>query len=777
MNAKTRNSSAVIALLLIGLSLIPMFNLTAPQAARAAGVLYAAPTVQGSGNCSSWANACTLQTALAQAQSDDEIWVKAGVHYPGTLVTDTFVLRNGVAVYGGFVGTETQRDERDWQTNKTILSGDIDHNDITDPNGVVTTTAHITGTNTYHVVTGSGTNDTATLDGFVITAGWANGATDNEQSGGGMININGSPTVVNTTFVGNAAVKNGGGMRNYNAANPRITNVTFRDNTAQFGGAISNHYSNPELKNVVFVGNSATENGGGLDNYFSSPMVVNAVFSGNTAQNNGGGVYNTDSGSQPHFINVTFSGNSATSGGGMCNVWNSHATLVNVILWGNLATSGPQIDNANSGTATVSYSNVQGGWAGTGNVNANPLFVDADGADSIVGTVDDNLRLGPNSPCIDAGDNNLSVTVTTDLDGNSRFVDIPTVPDTGNGAPPIVDIGAYEAQYADLALDKADLPPTVAPGQPITFALTLTNTGSIPAAGVLVTDTLPTWLGGASFTSTLVITDTGHTSPYVWQVQDLAPGQGGVITVTGVLTVPLAAATYTNTALLSAAGDLLAENNTAVITFTVPNVAPVFTSAPVITATQDAPYTYTATARDDNGDSLAITAPTLPTWLTLVDHGDGTATLSGTPSNADVGEHPVLLRVTDSGGLSDTQAFTITVANVNDAPFFTSAPVLTATQDAPYAYAVAADDPDLIHGDALTITAPTLPAWLTLVDHGDGTATLAGTPGDDDVGQHLVVLRVTDREGRFAKQEFVITVSEKPRCYIYIPLVFRNWRP
>lgn len=715
MSSTTRRFTAGIALLLIGLFLILAVHLTASRTVRAnPGVLYAAPTAQGNGNCSNWDNACTVQTALAQAQSGDEIWVRAGVHYPGTTVTATFALTNGVALYGGFAGMETQRDERNWQSNLTVLSGDVDHNDITDPTGIVSDTANIQGNNAYHVITGSGTDNTAVLDGLVITAGKANGTTETEQQGGGMININGSPTVINTTFVGNAATQNGGGMRNYNSTDPKITNVIFRANAAQFGGAMSNHYSNPDLKNVVFVSNSATHNGGGLDNYFSSPTVVNAVFSGNTAQN-GGAVYNTDSGSQPQIINVTFSGNSATNGGGMCNVWNSQAILVNVILWGNSATNGPQIYNANNGTATVSYSNVQGGWAGAGNINTDPLFMDADGADNIAGTVDDNLRLEPNSPCIDAG-NNLSVLATTDLDGNPRFVDIPTVPDTGNGTPPIVDMGAYEAQYADVTLSKAVLPFAVAPGQAITFTLTLSNdaNSSIASVGTVVTDTLFTLLDGATVTSTLSITDTGHLPPYVWQVQDLAPGQGGVITISGVLTLPLAAGTYTNTAFISAAGDLLAENNAAVITFTVPNVAPAFASAPVLTATQDAPYTYTATAGDDNGDALTITAPVFPSWLTLVDHGDGTATLSGTPTNADVGDHPVALRVADSSGLSDMQAFTITVANVNDAPFFTSAPVLTVTQDAPYTYAVTADDPDLIYGDGLTITAPVLPSWLML---------------------------------------------------------------
>lgn len=114
---------------------------------------------------------------------------------------------------------------------------------------------------------------------------------------------------------------------------------------------------------------------------------------------------------------------------------------------------------------------------------------------------------------------------------------------------------------------------------------------------------------------------------------------------------------------------------------------------------------------------------------------------------------------------------------VNNAPSFTSVPVTQAVQGLLYTYAITATDPDLPYGDALTVTAPMLPAWLALADHGNGTATLSGTPGDDDAGPHSVVLRVTDSRGAFAEQEFVITVSEKPRWYVYLPLVSRNWRP
>jgi len=199
--------------------------------AHAAGVRYAAPSAMGSGNCSSWANACTLQTALAGAASGDEIWVKMGVHYPGSNRTDTFTLKNGVALYGGFAGTETSRDQRDWQANLTILSGDIDQNDTnTDGNYIAETWDDIQGNNAYHVVTGNGSNNTAVLDGFIITAGQANGSFPHYY-GGGMYNSSSNPTLTNVTFSGNSATF-GGGMYNNNNSNPTLTNVTFSGNSA-----------------------------------------------------------------------------------------------------------------------------------------------------------------------------------------------------------------------------------------------------------------------------------------------------------------------------------------------------------------------------------------------------------------------------------------------------------------------------------------------------------------------------------------------------------------
>ncbi len=203
---------------------------------------------------------------------------------------------------------------------------------------------------------------------------------------------------------------------------------------------------------------------------------------------------------------------------------------------------------------------------------------------------------------------------------------------------------------------------------------------------------------------------------------------------------------------------VLTDTATVWITVTAINDAPVFTSTPATAATQDVLYTYNIATQDaDPGDVLTITATLKPAWLALTDNGDGTATLSGTPTNADVGSHAVTLRVRDTVGVTATQSFTVVVANVNDAPTFTSTPVTTTTQDALYTYDIAAQDIDV--GDTLTIQATLKPAWLTLTDNGDGTATLSGTPTNAQVGNHTVTLQVRDAAGATGTQSFTITVA------------------
>jgi len=197
---------------------------------------------------------------------------------------------------------------------------------------------------------------------------------------------------------------------------------------------------------------------------------------------------------------------------------------------------------------------------------------------------------------------------------------------------------------------------------------------------------------------------------------------------------------------------------TFVINVTAVNDPPSFTSSPSTSITQGSLYTYDIVTVDpDTGDTLVIEASTLPVWLTFTDNGNGTATLSGTPANSDVGSHNVTLRVTDNViSVPVEQAFAIVVDNVNDAPTFTSIPVVSVGESTLYTYNIITADPD--SGDTLVISATTLPAWLTLVDNGNRTATLSGTPNSAQVGVHSVVLEVTDG-GLIGSQKFEIAVG------------------
>jgi hypothetical protein len=192
-----------------------------------------------------------------------------------------------------------------------------------------------------------------------------------------------------------------------------------------------------------------------------------------------------------------------------------------------------------------------------------------------------------------------------------------------------------------------------------------------------------------------------------------------------------------------------------VFTITITNSEPIFTSVPITVANQYINYNYNIATTDANiGTALTVTAPTKPAWLSFVDNGAGTAVLSGTPTVANVGTHNVVLEVTD--GLSPTlQSFTITVPNT--APTFTTSPITVAPQNIAYSYAIATTDAD---GNPIsTLSAPTLPAWLTFVDNGDNTATLTGMP--TIVGDHAVVLQATDGVSP-TQQTFTISVDAWP---------------
>ena len=163
----------------------------------------------------------------------------------------------------------------------------------------------------------------------------------------------------------------------------------------------------------------------------SEPILVDVAFSGNTAASNGGAVFSA-TGSGPSLTNVTFSENSAgVQGSALCSDDTSSATVGNCVLWRNGTPADPQISGEPGSTIMVSYSDVEGNWPGTGNLDADPLFYDADGADDIAGTLDDDLRLRHTSPVIDVGDDSLLPADTDDLDGDG---------DTGEPLP--LDVSA-----------------------------------------------------------------------------------------------------------------------------------------------------------------------------------------------------------------------------------------------------------------------------------------------------------------------------------------------
>ena len=189
-------------------------------------------------------------------------------------------------------------------------------------------------------------------------------------------------------------------------------------------------------------------------------------------------------------------------------------------------------------------------------------------------------------------------------------------------------------------------------------------------------------------------------------------------------------------------------------TITVNNVndAPTITSSAVTSANEDSGYSYEFTASDvDSGDSIAYSAPTKPSWLNI---NSSSGALTGTPSNSDVGTHSIVLKATDAAGATDTESFTLTVNNVNDAPTITSTAVTSVNEDVAYSYTFAANDVD--SGDSVTLSAQTKPSWLSF---NAGTGVLSGTPNNSHVGNHSVTLRATDSNGVSTDQSFTITVN------------------
>ncbi|MFQ5424609.1 MAG: right-handed parallel beta-helix repeat-containing protein [Phycisphaerae bacterium] len=321
-------------------------RLTAADAVSAPRVWFVDDDGDTDACCTSWADSCPdLQTALSFAGPGDEIWVAAGIYMPAGPDGDraaTFQLTGGVAVYGGFAGNETTLDERAGLFDETILTGDLNGDDVpvADPTDLLFEPTR--SDNSFHVVTVGGVDATPVLDGFTITAGQAGMSSFPDLRGGGMLNDGGSPTVMDCVFDSNAAhpfnssLFGGGGMLNTNDSHPTVTNCIFTTNAAFRGGGMSNDTASvPTVTRCAFIENTATIGGGGMFNGNESPSIVtNCAFTGNES-GAGGGVLNGRC--SPTLAHCVFSGNSASRGGAVYNSIFSDTAVSDCTFSGNAA--------------------------------------------------------------------------------------------------------------------------------------------------------------------------------------------------------------------------------------------------------------------------------------------------------------------------------------------------------------------------------------------------------------------------------------------------------
>lgn len=400
--------------------IISVFVLTIVSIAHGRNI-YVDDDAPPGGNGWTWSQAFRyLQDAIAVASSGDPINVAQGAYKPdqGAGITPgnryaTFQLKNSVTIKGGYAGLGAPNPHaRDIIKYKTILSGDLNGDDGPDFTNY--------DENSYHVVTGSGTNATAVLDGFIVTKGNANGNNPswNYGGGGGMYNFDGDPTVLNCIFIANSGSYTGG-IFNRDGSGPTFVNCIINCNRSMgySAGGMENYYASTNVVNCTFVNNTALWVGSAMYNYHCSTRLTNCIVWANTCVNRSITIFSQITGYTPV---VSY-----------CCV---------------------QDNNPDDGTV----------FEGTGNIDDDPLFLDADGADNIPGTIDDNLRLMLASPCLDSGDNSaVPSSVVTDLDSDTRIA---------NGT---VDMGVFEGPDQHILPGTESL--NIPEGQTAAFTVALVN--------------------------------------------------------------------------------------------------------------------------------------------------------------------------------------------------------------------------------------------------------------------------------------------------------------
>jgi hypothetical protein len=449
------------------------------------------------GNGTSWTNASgDLQAMINVSSKKDQIWVATGSYYPNRRIQDlkiiaeknrdnSFVLKPGVSLYGGFIGNELFVNQRDFSANPTILSGDFNNNDVVTLSESGRLNFSNNNENAYHVLVAGGISDIS-LNGFIIIGGNANGSGDIKVGGveiyrnsGGLFagkNLN-RTTITNCVFKHGSAIHMGGGIDIQSSNKTIIKQCDVKLNNANHGGGLS--FRNYLLSNVYqidkcsIISNNANKDGGGVIGRGGNTQITNSIISGNTAiDNHGGGVYvyreknnskayltmsgcivsgnkaaaeggglrvatylngnESNEGDSKRvelfasIYNCTFSGNKAGNGGGIYrHEARSQLDVVNSIIWGNSSSiKGGEVVRMN-----VSYSVVEGGFNGN-NITFDPLFVDQPSYLLAPFTGGD-FQLQSCSEARNSGTSNDIKVDPIDVAGNPRVVGI-------------IDRGAYE---------------------------------------------------------------------------------------------------------------------------------------------------------------------------------------------------------------------------------------------------------------------------------------------------------------------------------------------
>jgi parallel beta-helix repeat protein len=346
----------------------------------------------GGPNGSSWPNAYTdIQDALNDPclAYGDEIWVAEGVYKP-TLTR--FLLVDGVEMYGGFAGDETSLEERDYEQNKTYLSGDL---------GGGNQSSRI-------VLTNNGVGAATILDGFEITGGYR-----------GIYSYQSEEIISNCVISGNS----GDGIY-CDGSGPAIDSCIIEDN-GQDG-------INPDQSSSVAITSCIIRNNGADGIYYLN--AGSSIVANNWIHHNGSnGIKFADSGAAS-VRNNTIVYNSQK---GVYRNQGTAPEISNCILWGN---------DGDLNNCTATYSCIEDNPGGEGNIATDPNFLY-----SVSVVYDPNhcdFHLSPVSPCIDMGDPNGDYSGELDIDGEERVIDIA---DKGDGDVD-VDMGADEFSY-DLNRD------------------------------------------------------------------------------------------------------------------------------------------------------------------------------------------------------------------------------------------------------------------------------------------------------------------------------------